>query len=397
MAILHEMIQRVKGPVESCEELSEEKMWSKHGPAIWKAHRFIGSPVFYPVYKYQDYYSYSPLSLILLKGRFRLNHGAARKPSRPDFNYYSGRDTIDREIMRIGGPLKPNFVIKDPDEYARRFAEAMRQDIIPIEAAHPGYTNILLCSGKDSLNLSLLPWRNPVLIASAPPNYDLVKAFMIENGLPFDVVRLRDDDSSLLECEILVNCCRNNLEHCRWGPHLRELSQSFKGKVIFWKGQQGKPLMTDSWKANPYKYPPYGRILQICKLFRGRGSYRLQYFLEKTRLTQRLFCRVMWYKAAMWQGAHMSIIRQLTEALVLSGYHGPAVRGVVSEVDWKSTVHEDLRPRIGSYLFCGPVLYPSTNPGPPPSKIREGISHLEPFLKILRSVGIPVQDKQGIP
>ena len=85
----------------------------------------------------------------------------------------------------------------------------------------------------------------------------------------------------------------------------------------------------------------------------------------------------------------MSIIRQLTDALVLSGYHGPAVRGVVSEVDWKRTVHEDLRLSIGNYLHGGPIIYPATNPGPPPSRIRKGLSHLEPFLKILHSVGIP--------
>jgi hypothetical protein len=393
MTILSEMIERAKGPVESCGVLTEKKMWSKHGPTIWKADCFSGSPAFYPVYKYENYYSYSPLSLILLKGRFRLNHRGARKVPRPGFGCYSGMDTIDKEIMRIGGPLKPDFVIKHPDEYARQLAKAMRQDIIPIEAAHAGYTNILLCSGKDSLNLSLLPWKNPVVVASAPPNYDLVKTFMADNGLPFDVVRLRDDDSSLLDCEILVNCCRNNLEHCRWGPHLRELSQSFNGKVIFWKGQAGRSMMSSHWKELPYTHPPYEKILDICKLFTRGRTYRLQYLLENATITQRLYLRSLWYRVAMWQGAHMSIIRQLTDALVLSGYHGPGVRRVIYHVDWKRAVQEDVRPRIGNYLHSGPVIYPATNPGPPLSRIREGMSHLEPFLKILRSAAIPVQDK----
>ena len=87
----------------------------------------------------------------------------------------------------------------------------------------------------------------------------------------------------------------------------------------------------------------------------------------------------------MWQGAHMSMLRDLTDALVLSGYHGPAVQDVVSQVDWKNAVQMDIRPLIGRYLHGDPVLYPSTNPGPPLSKIRENLSGLVPFLKTLSS------------
>ena len=94
----------------------------------------------------------------------------------------------------------------------------------------------------------------------------------------------------------------------------------------------------------------------------------------------------------MWQGAHMSMLRDLTDALVLSGYHGPAVKDVVSQVDWKIAVQEELRPLVGRYLHGGPVHYPSTNPGPPLSKIREDISHIEPFLKTLLLTGITAED-----
>jgi hypothetical protein len=269
-------------------------------------------------------------------------------------------------------------------------ADAMRKDIIPIEAANPGYTNIILCGGKDSLNLALLPWKNPVVVASAPPNYDLVKTFMTDNGLPFDVVDLRDDDTSLLDCEILTNCCRNNLEHCRWGPNLREILKDFDGKIIFWKGQAGDQIMTSKWKVYPFKHRPYGKILDIFKLSKGRGMYKFQKLLEKARITQRLLFGYLWHRTAMWQGAHMSMLRDLTGALVLSGYHGPAVQNVVSQVDWKNAVQMDTRPLIGRYLHGRPVLYPSTNPGPPLSKIRENLSGIEPFLKTLSSVDIPV-------
>jgi len=212
---------------------------------------------------------------------------------------------------------------------------------------------------------------------------------MTDNGLTFDVVGLRDDDTSLLDCEILTNCCRNNLEHCRWGPNLRELSKTFDGKIIFWKGQAGDQIMTSKWKVYTFKHRPYGKILEIFRLSKGRGKYRFQKLLEKVGITQRLLFGYLWYRTAMWQGAHMSMLRDLTDALVLSGYHGPAVQDVVSRVDWKNAVQMDIRPLIGRYLHGSPVLYPSTNPGPPLSKIRENLSHLEPFLQTLSSVGIP--------
>jgi len=393
MTALHEMLEREKRPIDFCDDLSERTLWSKHGNIIWQADRFVGLSSFYPVYRYQNYYSYSLLSLILLKGSFHINFHAAKKVSNPDFTYYSGMDTIDKEIYRIGDPPKPELRIKNAETYALKLAEAMCEDIASIEADHPGFTNILLCGGKDSLNLSLLPWKNPVIVASAPPNYDLVKAFMADNDLSFDVIRLDDDNDSLLECEILVNCCRNNLEHCRWGPHLKKLSQAFDGKIIFWKGQVADVMTTPFWKDYPYNsLSPYRMIGQLMRLIRGPGRRMLQHWLGKTKITQWLLFKAMWSRAAMWQGAHMSIIRQLTDALVLSAYHGSAVQKVWSQVDLNFAVQKDIRPIVGKYLHGREVLYPSTNPGPPPSKIRKGISHLQPFFKALRAAGISVHE-----
>jgi len=59
----------------------------------------------------------------------------------------------------------------------------------------------------------------------------------------------------------------------------------------------------------------------------------------------------------MWQGARMSMLRDLTDAMVLSGYHEPAVQDVVSQVDWKNAVQMDLRPLIGRYLHGSPGSY----------------------------------------
>lgn len=387
-------IMNLNSPIEFCEELSEDKMWSTHGTTIWRANRFIKLPHFYPVYRYNDLYSFSPLSLIVHKGVLRMNHEVIRTVSKPDLPYFSGAETIDREIRRIGGPLKPGFSIKRAEEYAKQIADAMRLDILSAESNNPGLSNIILCGGKDSLNMLLLPWKNPVLVASAPPNHKLVEEFMMRNGLKFDLVELRDDNSSLIDAEILADCCRINLQHCRWGHHLKEISQAVNGKCIFWKGQLGGQIMTDrDWRA--YPNPPETGSTTLSGLFAilgGRGQYRFAPFLEKAGITQRCFFKNLWYRGAMWQGAHMSIIRSLTNALVLSAYHGPAMRRVLSAVDLHNAVKDDIRPMVGRYLLGGEVTYPSENPGPPLASIRKGISGWEPFLKALTHAGIPFSE-----
>ncbi len=86
----------------------------------------------------------------------------------------------------------------------------------------------------------------------------------------------------------------------------------------------------------------------------------------------------------------MSIVRQLTDCLVLSGYHGPEAEKIVSEVDLYRAVQQDVRPLVGACLLGREVVYPSVNPSPPLSRFRSGQSHLEPFLTNLQSIGIPI-------
>ena len=379
------------GSVQSCDELSEQMLWATHGPAIWRARRFRGAPEFYPVYRCGDLYSHSPLPLILHKRSLRVDRRSARRAEQPEFLYASGRRTIDREIVRIGGPPWPHPAIRSAAVYAQQIAAAMRDDIGAAEARHPGYTNVVLCGGRDSLNLLLLPWKNPVLVASAPPNHELVTAFVRAHGLGREVVRL-DDDESLLPLEILVNCCRNNLEHCRWGPALRRLSLALDGRVMFWKGQLGDTFLTPRWTR--WCHPPYAvddALRALCRPLGGRGERRLHRLLEAGTVTQRIVFWSLWHRGAMWQGAHMSILRQLTDALVLSGYHGPAVRRVVARVDLHHAVRQDVRPLVGEILYGRPVQYPETNPCPPLSRQRRGASGLAPFVRELTAAGVAVQ------
>ncbi len=385
---LLKLVEDAKKSLKKIEKLTEEDVWSKHGPLIWEAEKFEGNPSFNPIYRYKNFYSYSFIALIFWKGCLRINPSHAKTVSSKDWLYFSSNDTIDREVKRIGGPLKPLFKIKDREEFTLRMAEAMTTDVASIEKKNPGYTNIILCGGKDSLNLLLLPWKNPVLVASAPPNYELVKSFIRKNGLNYDIVPLHDTDKQQLKTEILINACRNDLEHCRWGSDLIKLSERYRHQVIFWKGQLGDTFLTPYWK----RYYPHKDSLLKSFLIKSRPfNRRLGNVNEKSGLAQRFFFNALWYRGAMWQGAHASLIRQLTDSLVVSGYHGPAVQRALEEVELERAVQEDVRPLIGKHLLGKTVLYPSTNPGPEPSAIRKGVSHLEPFLKILKSMPVTVE------
>lgn len=172
--------------------ITEADLWQTHGTVVWKAERFTGSPTFYPVYRAGSYYSYSVLALILAKGYLALNRKVVAEAERDGFVHSGGEQTIDVEVRRIGGPVRTRPTIRSADEYVRQLADALTRDIASCESRHPGYANVVLCGGKDSLNLTLLPWRNPTVIASAPPNYELVVRFVKENGLEMRVLRLDD-------------------------------------------------------------------------------------------------------------------------------------------------------------------------------------------------------------
>jgi hypothetical protein len=374
------------GPPEARAVLSETVLWSRHGPTIWQARRVEGIPHFYPVYRHEDLYSYSLLSLILHKGALRLNPGVAREVETRSYPYQSGHETIDREIERLGGPITSRRRIRSPEEFARRVAEAMRRDAAEIERLNPGCANVLMCGGLDSLNMVLLPWRHPVVVASAPPNHDLVRAFLDRNGLRFDLVRLGDADRSLLEAEVLVNACRNDLEHCRWGPDLVRLARDLGGRAVFWKGQLGAQLMTPRWRVYWHEKD---RLVALADRL-GRGRHWQGRWVEEFALRQRGWLSAGWRRGAMWQGAHMSMLRQLTDALFASIYHGPAVRAVREDVDLPLAVPRDVRPLVGEYLRGEPLVYPSINPGPDRSTIRRGLSGVAPFVEAVRRLGVRV-------
>lgn len=389
--LVENLTTRVDAATENCNDLTESIVWSKHETVVWKAKNFSGSPTFYPVYNYGDLYSYSALALILKKGYLTLNQSVAATSEQPDFLRQIGNETIDRDIVRIGHAHKSEFKIQDVNIYALRIATAMQDDITPIEEKHTGYTNIVLCGGKDSLNLLLLPWKNSTIAASAPPNFELVKEFVRTNELDYEVICLQDlYDKAVLEQEVLEACCFADLTQWKWGVHLRDIALKYDNKIIFWKGQVAGTYTTNRWKT--YMHPRRKPEL-IPRIIFKRLEKLLPFTINRSigRLLQPRVIQATWNRGARMQGCHMAFIREITDCLALSGYHGPEMIKVWEEVDLGSVAQQDMRHLVGRHLHGKDVIYPGINPAPPPSMIRIGMSSHKKFLELLEAGGIRIE------
>jgi hypothetical protein len=394
LGAIAELRERAQLGAVASETLDTGDLWGNAavGPLLWRAKSLRDPPCFYPVFRWGDLHSWSFLALLVQKGRLDVNRSVAFDAERKDFVYHAGADTIDREIDRVGGPhLAAPDEFLDAEAYARAIADGLRGDVAACELRHPGYTNVVLVGGKDSQNLLLLPWRNPVIAVSAQPNFPLVQEFARRNDLRIPVRELTDpSDAEVHDREILENACRANLIHFRWGADLRRIAFDHGGKLIFWKGQVADALTTPYWKT--LTHPIRGAENLARKLY-ARADHLFPHALQ-TALTERVIVprlrRTLWRRCAMFQGTHMGVIRAITGALVLSAYHGPRVSHAWQRVRWVDAVQRDLRVRIGELLHGAPVHYPTTNPGPPLSSQRAGHTQPARFFEALRRDGIEV-------
>lgn len=374
--------------VKTVDVLTERAIWEEHGPIIWQASEFKDLPSFYPIYKWNDFYSYSILALILKKQSLNLDKSLTDKVASKYLSVLSSNKTIDKDIVKIGNAHKYDYSIKNINEYCEKIAKALVKDIQYIEQKNSGYTNIIMCGGKDSLNLLLLPWTNPVIAISAEPNFELVCQFVKQNNLNIPVQKLEDKyDEDALNDEILEACCRVDLSHWRWGIHLKEIVSNYSKKAIIWKGQLGDVYMSPTWKT--YIYPPIEPQQFFCKVYKKLSPF-MPVFLSKKigRLIQPLVVQSTWEKSASTQGCHVGFIRALADCLVLSAYHGPNVIDVFSKADLGAVAQGDIRPIIGKILTGKTVIYPSSNPAPEISKFRINKHHPKLFIEALKKIGI---------
>lgn len=365
-------------------------LWARHEPVVRQVDALEHFESFYPVYRWRNSVSSSILALLRLKGELRLNRRACEAARRRNFSYWSGTETIDVEIQRVGGSRFTAPTIRDEAQYVAEICAALTADIQLAEKQNPGCTNIILCGGKDSLNLLLLPWTHHTVVMSAPPNWSYVVDFVRHHQLPFEVSRLDDRDACLSSTrECLEGCLRMDLSHFRWGTELSRIAQA-KGPVVFWTGSLGDLYMTPKWRT--VTHPPGVGLLRLAResaeRLRRVTPSSVRHLLD--HVLEPAFRHTTWQRGAMWQGVYHSILRGVTDSLVLSAYHGPSMTRVLEQVSLTSCVARDVRPLIGERLFGAPVRYPERNPGPPPSSMRRQLSHPDRFLPLLEREGLRV-------
>lgn len=367
--------------------LDASESWMSHEENIFISDKVRNVGPFYPIYSYKNYFSFSPFPLLLQKGVLTLNprfKGTALDVARPN-------PLIDSEIVRLGGPVSLTRTITDKDDLIDKLVHAIRLDMHKVEAHNPGYRNIVLCGGKDSLNLLLLDWQNPITAYSAEPNFPLVQEFVQRNRLEIKVQRLEDRyDPDLRQREIAEAFCQVDLRNWKWAPALKDISKSHEGRVVIWKGQVADLFLTDYWRS----YTSSPNIIQkyLKKGYRKLARYTptaMDFLFQG--MTWADLERSIWERAGVLQGAHMGFLRSICDCLVLSAYHGPAAQEVWSAIDFPKLGNKDLRPAIGRTLLGREVWYPEANPSPPASELRQGWQNVDNFVDAVHSFGVSIK------
>lgn len=393
MNYINRLVEKSKN-VKIVDVLSEKMIWEEHNSTIiWQANKFDGTPCFYPIYNWNNYYSYSILALIIKKHSINFHVDVAETVGSKYLSVLSSNMTIDKDITRIGKAHEYEYSIVNEQEYCEKIAAALVEDVNHIETKNPNFTNVIMCGGKDSLNLLLLPWKNPVLAISAEPNYNLVVQFVKQNNLNVKVEKLEDKyDEEGLQDEVLEACCRVDLSHWRWGIHLKEIISGLSNKAIIWKGQLGDVYMSPTWKS--YIYPPKEPILFLCRVYKKLSPFLPDILRRKIgKMIQPSVIRTTWDKSASTQGCHVGFIRALSDCLVLSAYHGPNVMSVFSKAELGAVAQRDIRPYIGKILLGKDVIYPTDNPAPEVSLFRENKHRPKLFLESLKAIGIKIENR----
>lgn len=385
------IISKAMERVEELEVLDCQAFWQRHDSWLIRSPRVERPSFFYPVYRFGNSYSFSPLPLILKKGYLRID------PRSEEYLRHTKGDVtppeffIDPEIERIGGPPVLTRTLRDRQDFCQKMAIAMQDDITEIEERNSGKTNIVLCGGKDSLNLLLLNWRNPTIVYSAAPNFSLVRKFVSDNQLDFDVFELKEKgDDGLKSREVIEACCMVNLENWRWASHLRQIARSHDFQAVFWKGQFADAVLTDYWRSYTSSFSRPRRILK--KIYkRAARNLPVAVTAIPDLITLADFRSSIWQRGAVMQGAHMGALRSITDCLFVSAYHGPRSAQVWLSADLPNLTPGDMRPEIGRILLGREVNYPTENPSPPASPFRKNLRSIEALEVACNALGITVK------
>lgn len=364
--------------VKKINKIDLSDIWYFKEDEIIECESVYGEEHFYPLYSWKNYYSYSILKLLKLKGGVDFNRNLIKYLKNDLIVDYLPPDVnVDLKVRRIGGPLKSKkSKIFSKNSFLEKFSQAMIEDVRFIESIHPEAIIGILVGGKDSLNILLLPWKNKVVAFSANPNFELVKEFCKINNLDIEVVQLNDYDKfqdKLLDFEILSNSFRIGLQDVRWVYNLKCLKEFYlkelSRELVIITGSLGDTFLTPYFKKYTSKW---------------NSQIRLK-FLRKFRVWKHVFFQNSWDRGAQWQGIYHGILRECTSLNNYSIYHGRNVLKILSIADLEKIIDEDIRDDLGKTIFGKEVFYPLENPSPKVWSERLSNLTLNNYLNLLRN------------
>ncbi|MEM9633026.1 MAG: hypothetical protein AAGA50_16970, partial [Pseudomonadota bacterium] len=382
--------------IPKCDTLDYRTLWSRHESYLYRASAVKADSQFYPVYEWNGLYSFTPLALLFAKKKLLINSDFTTALAEPNNDVSRPNPLIDREIKRLGGPPSLSLRLKDGPTFVTSFAAALKADVRAAEKANPGKTNVLLCGGKDSLNLLLLDWLNPVIAYSAEPNFPLVEEFVRKNHLDIEVRILSDKRVESLEArQIAEGFCLVDLNNWKWTGHLHEIAGDYDHELIFWKGQVADLFLTDYWRSYTSSRNPFYR--------KSRKAYqkiaRFAPFLDGPLRAHILsdLAQSIWERSGVLQGAHMGFLRSICDCLVLSAYHGQKVEALWTSLEFSRVTFHDVRGEIGRVLKGAEVWYPDENPSPRSEFSRDAWRKPEAFSEAVKALGIDVESTDYMP
>ncbi|EKB48720.1 hypothetical protein [Cecembia lonarensis] len=363
--------------IKKADKLNIGDIWYDASADVFQSSRIIGEECFYPVYKWKDYYSFSFLNLLRIKGNLDLNPKIHLYLNNGIIDSYLPPEIcVDKYIKRIGAPLKlQKLKITSENSFIEKFAVALIKDIRRLEDLYPNTTFGILTGGKDSLNLLLLPWKAEIVALSGDPNYQLVKEFCSVNKLDIEVKRLNGeeyDSDDWIKKDTLFCCGRMGLRDIRWSKNIFEIKNEINSRnknFIIISGTFGDAFLTTKFKHYRAKWK---------NLLEDKIVYRFQ---SKTKILY----NNLWRGGAQWQAVNHGVIRESTNMLNFSAYHGKNVLEVLSQTDLEKVIDSDIRPKLGDYIFGKKVIYPNSNPSPAAWENRIKYSTLGFFLDTFKS------------
>ncbi|MEW2914801.1 hypothetical protein [Leisingera sp. JC11] len=379
---------------------SDHDLWLKHDASVFfsEAAPKIES-AFYPLYRYGNYYSFSVYRLARLVGEVELDPAFCRAISSGFNDVCRPNPVAIKGIERLTGKVHFTGLERDKTRFLERLAAAMQEDADQVEAANPGKTNIILCGGKDSLNLLLLKWSNPVVAYSAEPNFELVRKFSVENSLGIEVRRLEDtEDPDLKQREIAEAAGQVHHGSWKWAAALRDIAEACDQNAVFWKGQLGDIYLAPNWRFYSASRSTFYKKL--------RSAYRMgcQKLPACAPVADALFAKHairstahgVVARGAVLQGSHMGFLRSICDSLFVSAYHGANVTRALRSMHLPSLSDHDLRPDLGRLLLGRDVKYPVANPGPSRTAFREDWRSIPNLVEALQHHDIRVTNARDV-